>query len=264
MILYSLRHRPLALSVVVVLIGLRIAWRPGAGGSMTMTGCFAIAGILVLLASVLSVGARAAWLAVYSSRALAALPRAPVSVELAAAARRAGVHRLICLTGDGAMAFCAGLFRPCVYVTSGGVKALGGEELTAVLVHEREHARRRDPLRRLVARAAADVLVYLPLCGWWRQRQLERAELRADRAAIERVSVRAVARALVVLDGSRQEIPAAAAFDGTTQARIGQLLGEGVPRRRVPVGLAVRSTVGVVLALGLFMCLGQELWIRMI
>lgn len=265
MILFSLRHRPLALSTAVLVIALRIVWRPGAGicGSMTMIGCFTIAGILVAVASLLAVLARAVWLAVCGSQALAALPRAPVSAELADAARRAGVQRVFCLAGDGAMAFCAGLVRPCVYVTSGVARALDGEELAAVLVHEHEHARRRDPLRRLVARAAADVLIYLPLCGWWRQRQFERAELRADRAAIERVSSRAVARALMVLDGSRQGVPAAVAFGGTTQVRVGQLLGEKAPRCHVPIGLLVISAFGLVFGLGLLMCVGQALWLRM-
>jgi Zn-dependent protease with chaperone function len=36
-----------------------------------------------------------------------------------------------------------------VFVTSGMVASLTAEELDAVLVHEAEHARRRDPLRRL-------------------------------------------------------------------------------------------------------------------
>jgi beta-lactamase regulating signal transducer with metallopeptidase domain len=76
------------------------------------------------------------------------------------------------------------------------VAALADEELEAVLVHEAEHARRRDPLRRLAGRAAADVLFWLPLVGWWSRRRLEDAELAADRAAIDRVGRRPLARAL--------------------------------------------------------------------
>jgi beta-lactamase regulating signal transducer with metallopeptidase domain len=139
---------------------------------------------------------------------------------------------------------------------------LSDDELTAVLVHEQEHARRRDPLRRLLTRAATDVLIYLPLFGWWRERRLEHAELCADREAIHRVGARAVARALMAFDGARPNMPAAAGFEETAQARIDQLLGEETRPRRVPIELALLSVAGVVAAFSLFMCVGQELWIR--
>jgi Zn-dependent protease with chaperone function len=265
-ILFRLHRRPLALGVVAVLIGLRVAWRPGAGicGTMTMTGCLTVAGLLVALVSLVAVAVRAVWLAVRGSRALAALPRAPVPMALAVVARRAGVRRLVCLAGHEPVAFCAGLSRPSVYVTSGASTILGGEELTAVLVHEQAHAGRRDPLRSLLTRAAADVLVYLPLWDWCRQRHVERAELRADRAAIDRVGGRAIARALMIFDGSRPQIPATTTFEGTSQARVAQLLGDQVPRPSVPIGLAILSVAGLVLAVSLLMCVGQDLWTRVI
>jgi Zn-dependent protease with chaperone function len=262
-ILFSLRNRPVALVVAVVLIGLRLAWRPGVCGSMSMLGCVAIAGLLVMLASVAAVLARAAWLAMVGARALAAVRREPLVAELAAVGRRAGVRRLVCLAGDGPVAFCAGVLRPRVYVSRGTCTALSDEELTAVLVHEQVHAAHRDPLKRLVARAATDVLIYLPLCGWWREHRLELAELRADREAIRRVGARAVARALMAFDGARPDVPAAAGFEETAPARVGQLLGDEPPRRRVPLGLALVSAAGLVAALSLNMCVGQELWMRL-
>jgi beta-lactamase regulating signal transducer with metallopeptidase domain len=262
-ILFSLRHRPLALSAAVVLIALRLAWRPSVCGSMSMLGCVTIAGTLVALASVLAILARAVWLGATGSRALAAVRQEPVFAELAAAGRRAGVRRIVCLAGDSPVAFCAGVLRPRVYVSRVTFTALGDEELTAVLVHEQAHAGRRDPLKRLVARAATDVLIYLPLCGWWWERRLEVAELRADREAIRRAGARAVARALMVFDGARPNVPAAAGFEETAQARIDQLLGDEPARRRVPIGSAVVSAAGLVAAITLFMCVGQELWMRL-
>jgi Zn-dependent protease with chaperone function len=240
MILFSLRHRPLALGVAVALIALRLAWRPSVRGSMTMVGCVTVAGIFAALASVLAIAVRTVWLAMRSARALAAVRRESIFPELAVAGRRAGVRRLVCLAGDSPVAFCAGLFRPSVYLTPATFTALSDEELTAVLVHEQAHARRRDPLRRLLTRAATDVLIYLPLCGWWRERRLEHAELRADREAIQRVGARAVARALMAFDGARPNMPAAAGFEETAQARIDQLLGEetrpqGADRTRASV-----------------------------
>jgi Zn-dependent protease with chaperone function len=46
-----------------------------------------------------------------------------------------------------------GLLRPRVLVASALVRALPPEQLEAVIEHERAHARRRDPLARLAARA---------------------------------------------------------------------------------------------------------------
>jgi hypothetical protein len=39
------------------------------------------------------------------------------------------------------------------------------------------HARRRDPLRRLLTRATADVMFWFPLLRWWLHRHVENAEL---------------------------------------------------------------------------------------
>jgi beta-lactamase regulating signal transducer with metallopeptidase domain len=138
------------------------------------------------------------------------------------------------------------------------VARLADDELDAVLVHEAEHARRRDPLRRLAGRAAADVLFWLPLVGWWSRSRLEDAELAADRAAIRRVGRRSLARAL-----RAAAVPAAAAssvgFDGAGSARVTQLLGDRLPRRRPPLAACALSLLGLVIAVSLAMCVGQGL-----
>jgi beta-lactamase regulating signal transducer with metallopeptidase domain len=135
---------------------------------------------------------------------------------------------------------------------------LADEELDAVLVHEAEHARRRDPLRRLVGRAAADVLFWLPLVGWWTRHRLEDAELAADRAAIDRVGRSPLARAL-----RATATPAApmvgARFGGAGAARVTQLLGDPLPPRRPPLAACLLSLLGLILAVSLAMCVGQGL-----
>jgi Zn-dependent protease with chaperone function len=64
---------------------------------------------------------------------------------------------------DQPHAFCIGLLRPRVYVSRATLEFLDDDELEAVLAHEVHHARRRDPLRLLAARALADGLFFLPL-----------------------------------------------------------------------------------------------------
>ena len=141
---------------------------------------------------------------------------------------------------------------------SGLAASLADDELDAVLAHEAEHARRRDPLRRLAGRAAAEVLFWLPLVNWWSRGRLEDAELAADRAAIRRVGRPSLARAL-----RATAIPTGATagvgFDGAGPARVTQLLGDQPPRRRPPLAACLLSGLGLTLAVSLAMCVGQGL-----
>jgi len=159
------RRHPVALAVTGGVIALQAVYQAGMAlcPRMTMTACLAAAILVVLGASVIAMAARAAWLGAAAARAVAALPSAAPPEALAGAARRAGIRRIRCLAGSGATAFCAGLLAPRVYITAAAVTTLGPGALDAVLVHEAAHARRRDPLRRLAARAASDALFYLPL-----------------------------------------------------------------------------------------------------
>jgi Zn-dependent protease with chaperone function len=177
-----------------------------------------------------------------------------------AAAQRVGAGDLICLHGEDTTVFCAGLLRPRIYITGTAAHALSPAELDAVVAHEAAHICRRDPLRRLLLRAAADVLFYLPLTTWWSRHQAEQAELAADRAAIGQTGPRAVAAALLAVGAarpSRATAPAAVLFDAAINARIARLSGETVPGLGPSVKPVLVSLLGLVLVLSLAMCLGQ-------
>jgi Zn-dependent protease with chaperone function len=256
-----LTDRPALVALVGGLVVARLAWHPGRAlcGQMTVAGCLGVAVLVVVALGVVAWIVRVGWLAAAATRALAGLPRVAAPAALMVSAGRSGVGDVVCVDSPAASAFCAGLLRPRVFVTSGMVAALADEELDAVLVHEAEHARRHDPLRRLAGRAAADVLVWLPLVGWWTSRRLEDAELAADRAAIGRVGRTPLARAL-----QATAIPAASAtvgvrFDGAGPARVRQLLGDELPPRRPPLAACLLSLLGLTLAVSLAMCVGQGL-----
>ncbi len=254
----SARGHPVALAVTGGVVALQAVYTAGMAlcPRMTMTACLAAAIGVVLGASVIAIAARAAWLAAAAARAVAALPRAAPSAELAGAARRAGIRRIRCLAGSRPTAFCAGLLAPYVYITLAAVATLPHGALDAVLAHEAAHARRRDPLRRLAARAASDALFYLPLARWWSRRQAETSELRADRAAVGYAGRPAVASALLAV----QDAPApaaAAAHGGGTDARVAQILGDDLPARRPSAAVVILSAAGLISAVWLAMCLGQ-------
>jgi Zn-dependent protease with chaperone function len=250
------RRHPAATVIIGGLVIAHGAWSAGMAvcPRVDMVECLLTANLLVLAGSLIGLLARAVWLGVGAGRAVAALVRAPISAELEELARKAGVRALRHVEGTDVTAFCAGLMRPRVYVTTMAVAALDQPQLAAVLAHEAEHARRRDPLRRLLSRAASDALFYVPLAGWWSRRLHERAEVGADRAAIRHAGRRAVAGALMAADAGAVMAPA---FNGATQARVAQLLGDDLPLRRPSRKQVVASVLGLVGAVWLMMCVGQ-------
>ncbi|MBV9810621.1 MAG: BlaI/MecI/CopY family transcriptional regulator [Solirubrobacterales bacterium] len=121
-------------------------------------------------------------------------------------------------------AFCAGLLRPRVYVSSGAVALLDERALRAVLTHERRHARRRDPLRLATGRVIARVLFFVPRLDELSARQRTLMELSADEAAIAAAPGNRPALARAMLAFSEQSRPEAPA--GIDPARVDHLLGE--------------------------------------
>lgn len=125
-------------------------------------------------------------------------------------------------------AFCAGLLRPRLYVSTGATRLLGEEELHAVLAHERHHRDRRDPLRIAIGRVLARALFFMPALARLHSRYCADAELAADAAAIRAGdgSPTALASAMLAFDGATH--PAASV--GIAPERVDHLLGRHAPR----------------------------------
>jgi Zn-dependent protease with chaperone function len=145
---------------------------------------------------------------------------------------RAFVHRLGVVREDGGvrvfvadrpMAFCAGLLRPRVHVSTGTIAMLSEAELAAVVAHERHHARRRDPLRLFVVRTVADALFVLPALPRLAERYAALVELGADDAAVAANGGDAapLASALLAFDDR-----ASSAVAGIDPVRVDHLCGE--------------------------------------
>jgi Zn-dependent protease with chaperone function len=141
-------------------------------------------------------------------------------------------------------AFCAGYLRPRVYLSRGILEELDHDELRAVVAHERHHLGRRDPLRRLVARALAEGLFFLPILGRTSRRYVDLGELAADQAAVTALDDRRpLARALLKLS---EHDPMPHAVAGIDPARVDYLLGDTEANRwRLPRTAAGRSALAV-------------------
>jgi Zn-dependent protease with chaperone function len=176
---------------------------------------------------------------------------APAPSAVAAAAHRLGIEsRLTYLAISTSVAFCYGFIRPRVAITAGLIHRLDDqEELVAVLVHERHHMLRRDPLRYLVIRALTSGLFMIPAAKVARIWIETRIELAADRAAMAVVSPGALATALLAALSVRTGVPVGTAPLGTTEARIAHLSGRPASPR-VPL-MASLATLGLVAGLGM-------------
>ena len=211
-------------------------------GAVTVVLASALAGLTA--STLVAVRAAAGWRAV---RALMGTDRCPVPRVVQAEAAVLGcAARLDVVAGEEAFAVTHGLIRPRILVSTGLATALTPAEIGAVLAHEREHLRRRDPLRMLAARLAAAWGCYLPAGRWLASRAALRYELTADRAAAGRAGRSVLAGALLKL-ASMPACPAAAAAnpagDGpeSLEARVAQLESGRPPRRQPAVSRMLAS-----------------------
>jgi hypothetical protein len=163
-----------------------------------------------------------------------------------------GLHGAHVVDDDAPQAFCTGLLRPRIYVSSAALELLGDDERAAVLAHEGHHARRRDPLRLLVARTLADGLFFLPAVRRLPERYAALAEIGADQAAAaERGGRRALASALLAFD--EHSSPAAV---GIAPERVEHLLGQR-PRWELPTLLLVGALATIAALVAVTMRLAE-------
>lgn len=253
-----MRRPPRGVLVLLGLAAVRVALPAGSGmradTCRSTLICLGWSALALAVTGATAVGIRMLWLGIAAARAIAAIPAvrdARVPDE-----PRAALGKAVCLDSSQRTAFCAGILRPRVYVSTGLVAALSLRELVAVVEHERAHAARRDPLRRLVVRSAADVFFSIPLLRFLQHYSAERAELAADRAAIAVAGAAAVAGALAATAADGPTPMPGPAFDGAGPARVAQLLGDPIPARRPSPATVAASLAGVILVMSLAMCLG--------
>jgi Zn-dependent protease with chaperone function len=191
------------------------------------------------------------------SRALRTMMRAarqPVPLVVLEAAAGLGIADRVDAVGTGeAFAVTYRLIRPRILVSTALAAELTDAEVAAVLAHEREHLRHRDPLRMLAVRLLTAFAWYTPAASWLASRAVLRRELAADRASARGTGRGVLAGALLKL-ASLPACPAAAAAGpapdapGSLEARVAQLEGGRPPRLRLTPPRML-GTVGIVAVL---------------
>jgi Zn-dependent protease with chaperone function len=152
-------------------------------------------------------------------------------------------------------AFCAGLLRPRVYVTTGALARLDPPSLAAVLAHEREHARRRDPLRLAAGRVIARSLFFLPAVRELHHGQRMLTELTADESAVSAAAGDRSGLARAMLEFS--EAPETGGSAGVDPARVDYLLGEA-PGWRFPALMCAAAFALLALFVAVAILVGRE------
>ncbi|MDX6644277.1 MAG: hypothetical protein QOK40_4 [Miltoncostaeaceae bacterium] len=249
--LYRLSLSLGGLGLLVVGLGLASAYRAlhlgaEAGGTLSVDGQRfrypqlnpAGAVVLVLAAIGVIVLALAARSALRQARVHRRLERSLVAWPLEdQASQEPGVW---IVAEPAPRAFCTGLWRPRIYVTSGALGVLEPDELKAVVAHEACHRSRRDPLRFALAQALGDAAFFLPAVRRLGARYRALAELAADEAAVSACGGDRgpLARALLALAGPLQGAPDGSAGLSLAPERVDGLMGRS-PRlpRLAPVVL---------------------------
>jgi Zn-dependent protease with chaperone function len=148
------------------------------------------------------------------------------------AARTVGIGgRFDVLDAAEPLAFCYGYLQPRVLMSRGLVALLTFDELSALLIHEREHLRQRDPMKVAVGRLMTSAVFFVPAVGALYRRYLVEKELAADAAAIaaQASSVSLASALAVFLELPHETRPeAATGAEEALDARIDALLGEPV------------------------------------
>lgn len=140
--------------------------------------------------------ARTIWAYRRERRLLDTLPLEPVTNGPLAPIAAAADLRLYLTPARKPDAFCFGLLRPRVVVTTGLLERLGDAEQAAVVWHEAEHAHAYEPVKCLLARIAANSFFWIPLLRALLERFLLVKEISADRRAVDHTSRHALAAAL--------------------------------------------------------------------
>jgi Zn-dependent protease with chaperone function len=138
------------------------------------------------------------------------------------------------ILGDRPQAFCMGLLRPRIYVSTAALDELGEQQLDAVLAHEHLHRLRRDPLRIISGRVLGEALFFLPALRRLSARYCALAELAADEYAVTTLGGDASPLAGAML---------AFADGGIDPERVDHISGRTL-EWGLPVGLAALSLLG--------------------
>jgi Zn-dependent protease with chaperone function len=179
--------------------------------------------------------------------------------QLTRAAMRTGLGgRVVFVDAPDSFSFVYGVLTPRVAVSRGLLEDVSGEELRAVLEHERYHVCNLDPLKVVLVQALSAALFFLPALDSLRVRYVAGRELAADRRAVTVCGRSPLAGALlkVVRGPEWSELEVAAAIGGPEllDVRVAQLETGRQPKlATLSITQATISLLGAALLVATFL-----------
>jgi Zn-dependent protease with chaperone function len=186
----------------------------------------------------------------------------PLPARVVDAAQRVGiVAHTRCAADPRPFAYCSGIIRPQVWLSTGALGRLRDDEVEAVLRHESYHLQHRDPLRVVAARLLAGSLFLFPVVRAHQQRFEVATELDADQHALRtQGSVAPLAGALQALSTTASPLRSNDVAIGAwsaTHARVEQLCGDPEAALMRKASRGVRLMQACALAVMLLLTGGQ-------
>jgi Zn-dependent protease with chaperone function len=172
----------------------------------------------------------------------------------------AAVNGAVVLDVPELAAYCVPGRPPAIVLTAGTLAVLDGNQLSAVIAHEKAHLSGRHHLLVAVTRGLAAALPGVPLFSRGAIEVARLTEMRADDTAA-RASGRNVLVAALLSMGTGSPTPAfaLAATAGNLTARVQRLLEPPPRARRISNWLGLAAVTLLVAASALLMCLGSPL-----
>jgi Zn-dependent protease with chaperone function len=249
-------------SVLVPLVLARIS-HDGIAGLLNSGGSMLPVLLFIILVAVgLAFGARSIARQIVASCRLARRVRGlalELPDELALTASEVGLGgRVVLLDAPERFSFAYGVLTPRVAVSRGLLQGVSGEELRAVLEHERYHVCNLDPLKVVFVQALSAAFFFLPALDALRARYLAGRELAADRRAVRACGRQPLAGALlkVVRGPDWSELEGVAAIGGPEllDVRVAQLETGIQPKlSTLSITRATASLVGAALFAATFL-----------
>ncbi len=208
--------------------------------------------LFLSIAAGLGLGGRALVRQAVASRALSRRVRALAGTApeaLTHAARHTGLAgRIVFIDAADSFSFVYGVMTPRVAVSRGLLERATGDELRAVLEHERYHVHNIDPLKAAIVRVLSEALFFLPTLNCLRARYIAGRELAADRRAVALYGHRPLAGALlkVVRGPDWSELGGAAAISSPAllDVRLIQLETGSEPKLEAPDAKSIILSLG--------------------
>ncbi len=154
-------------------------------------------------------------------------------------------RKIIVFSHKDPLAFCLGILKPKIYLSTKLLKIMNSSELEAVILHEKQHLQGNDNLFLVLPTLLKTTFFFLPIFSDIAQRFEVQKEIRADQNAIKEIGDKSVLISALqkILFTSQPNLAFANYFSKFTslEVRINSLLGERTNRRLISLNNLVIS-----------------------